>query len=197
VVGALEGPRVELDELYVEQYKNLSDVRLEWSPRLVLYGRNATGKTNLLEAVALMFGNRPTLWQLSRRAEPPAAGRLSAVVRSASYEFPFSPEFCSFDAVDSSSMSAASGRFWRSLNSDCDRGWGQTWHEALKRVVHDDRLVGVLSSVWERPLVRYQLEAVDGLEDARRCGARRGWIAARSTFTRRTCSLSAASHGRC
>ena len=43
-----------LHEVYVGEYKNVSSLRLAVSERSVLYGRNGSGKTNVLEALALV-----------------------------------------------------------------------------------------------------------------------------------------------
>ena len=49
---------MRIDELWVEAFKNLRDLRVQFdreSPYSVLVGENGSGKSNLLEALALIF----------------------------------------------------------------------------------------------------------------------------------------------
>ncbi len=51
---------MRLDSLYVKEFKNLRDLTVDFdegSPFTVLVGRNGTGKSNLLEALVLIFRN--------------------------------------------------------------------------------------------------------------------------------------------
>ncbi|MDE0106409.1 MAG: AAA family ATPase [Bryobacterales bacterium] len=51
---------MRIDELWVEAFKNLRDIRVHFdreSPYTVLVGENGSGKSNLLEALALIFRN--------------------------------------------------------------------------------------------------------------------------------------------
>src|SRR3954453_6505620 len=49
---------MRLDEIYIGHFKNLRDLRVDFdedSPYTVLVGENGTGKSNLLEALTLIF----------------------------------------------------------------------------------------------------------------------------------------------
>src|SRR3954453_17111614 len=49
---------MRLDEIYIGHFKNLRDLRVDFdeeSPYTVLVGENGAGKSNLLEALSLIF----------------------------------------------------------------------------------------------------------------------------------------------
>src|SRR5436309_3249881 len=51
---------MRLDQLWIGEFKNLHDLRVGFdrqSPYTVLVGENASGKSNLVEALALIFRN--------------------------------------------------------------------------------------------------------------------------------------------
>lgn len=54
------GP-VRIVGIHVPLYKNLRGVWLPWNDGLALVGANGSGKTNLLEAMALVIGTPETL----------------------------------------------------------------------------------------------------------------------------------------
>lgn len=174
---------VSLLEFSVEEYKSLQAIRFDWSARTVVYGRNGAGKTNLLEAIALCFGSAATLWQIADRAVAPPPGSLSAVLRSTPAELPLAPSWCG-KAIGSSgppqpdNLIAASAAFWSMLGAD--EHSGSTWATAMEQLIAHDELADLLIAAASRPTVRYRLQRIDGLEEAK--GVDRGaWM--RDEFT--------------
>ena len=47
--------------VHVERYKNLSDMWFPWSNGMAFFGENGAGKTNLLEALAILMGTEETI----------------------------------------------------------------------------------------------------------------------------------------
>lgn len=167
---AVPGLDAELVEVAVTSYKNLREVRVPWTPRMVLYGVNGSGKTNLLEAVALACGSRATMWQLAKRAEQPTPGSISLLVRTSPRFLPLSPDRLPVHrpANDTSDPLSEPGRvraewqFWDMLGIER----GGTWSQAMWSGAIDARLAELLTQAGQRPLVRHTLESVTGLKDA-------------------------------
>jgi energy-coupling factor transporter ATP-binding protein EcfA2 len=151
-------------ELYVEDYKNLNGLRMSWSERVVLYGPNGAGKTNLIETLALIAGSRATLWQLTRRAEIPKQGALSVVLETDRAELPISPRVAAVLATDDGSQDDYQRNliFWQMLGAERGRSWEEAWWSGIA----SHRLAQFMSEQAERPLIRYRLEKIHGLEEA-------------------------------
>jgi energy-coupling factor transporter ATP-binding protein EcfA2 len=151
---------IELVDFSVTSYKNLRSVRVDWHTQLCLFGPNGAGKTNLLEAMALCFGNDATLWQIASRVEQPQPGAISATLRSNRFELPLPPAFVSpTDPNDGDST------FWGMLGN---RPVTETsWDDAVAVVSDEIRLVDLLRDLGKRPLVCYHLEHIEGLGAAR------------------------------
>lgn len=77
--------------VHIPSYKNLVDVWLPWSPGLALVGANGAGKTNLLEALALLMGTEETLRLCKPRLAEGSAAGLSVVVRDDAEALPVGP----------------------------------------------------------------------------------------------------------
>jgi hypothetical protein len=158
---------VGLVEVAVRRYKNLSDVRVEWADRLLLYGANGVGKTNLLEVLTLAFGSRASLWQLASRAAAPDSAEISAVVASTFHELPLAPAMCALDRDDLGARERIgnpiidSHRFWKALDVSSGETWDEAWFS-----VGDSRLCGLLQDSAHRPFVRYHLDSLSGLSAA-------------------------------
>lgn len=84
------GPRIL--GVQVPAYKNLRGVWLPWSSGLALVGANGSGKTNLLEALALLLGDDATLRRAEARLDPSAGVGLSVVVADDHARMPVSDE---------------------------------------------------------------------------------------------------------
>ncbi len=162
-------PSTELLELRVDQYKNLSSVCLPWQARTVLFGRNGSGKTNLLEALALCLGSETTLWHLAPRTVEPRPGAISVVLRTTPSELPLAPAYCVGPAAKlqpgATDPFSASASFWHLLD-DGEPG-GSTWAEGIERAVAQPQLVDLLAEAGARPSIRYSLDRIEGLARAR------------------------------
>jgi energy-coupling factor transporter ATP-binding protein EcfA2 len=77
--------------VHIPSYKNLVDVWLPWSSGLALVGANGAGKTNLLEALALLMGTEETLRLCKPRLEEGSAAGLSVVVGGDAEALPVGP----------------------------------------------------------------------------------------------------------
>lgn len=138
-------------DLYIHKYKNLSEIHLQLTPRTVLYGQNGVGKTNLLEALALLCGDRVTVHQLAHRALVPAAGAIEVVVAA-------SPELLAGVTTNQPDESANED-FWSSLGVDAlpdswESGINDSWlNDKVREAVLDPSTCGV----------RYSLRSISGL----------------------------------
>lgn len=143
----------ELVEVGIASYKNLHELTIPWTQRQVLYGRNGVGKSNLLEACALALGSETTLWNLARRAVPPDPGKISAVVRTDESELPLPPRWSGDDT------------FWSSLGADrTQRSWFAAVHSATSL---PEAIREALLEAERVPTIRYRLEGIEGLDQAR------------------------------
>ena len=68
---------MRVDELSIQNFRNLADPVFRADPRInIIFGNNAQGKTNLMEALWLFTGNRS--FRGAREAEMIAFGKQSA-----------------------------------------------------------------------------------------------------------------------
>lgn len=137
-------------------YKNLRDLRVGFGHRTVLYGVNGSGKTNLLEALAIAAGVPITLQQIAHRVTPPDPGAIALW-------------------FDVNPRELAAELPWES--------WGltekpQTWEAAVDAAPVDAGLKALLLDV-ANLRVRYDLQMVTGLE--RVATANRGLAARHGT----------------
>lgn len=82
----------EIVGVEIRSYKNLSDIWLPWTDGMSVFGANGAGKTNLLEALALLLGSPPTLRWAQSRLEQPAPHALSLVAKVRAGTLPWSPD---------------------------------------------------------------------------------------------------------
>lgn len=85
---------MKIDKLSVRGFKNLEDVAVDFSkagPAIVLVGQNGSGKSNLLEAIAIIFRD------LAFRRETPFAYELQFRTRSSVIQIRHNPELESRD----------------------------------------------------------------------------------------------------
>ncbi len=187
-------PAVRLIDFSVSGYKNLTDVRLDFTDveRLLLFGRNGVGKTNLLECLGLAFGSAATMWQLAPRAVAPPAGSITALVQGTSWNLPLGPSLSLVDRPEGTETPlremAQAGDFWTLLGAD--QSGGLTWEEGIRSTVGDQRLQDLLIEAQDAPLIRYELESVTGLDEARAVDRGSEWLedaideAGEAAFTR-------------
>ena len=94
------GP-VRILGIHVPLYKNLQGVWLPWNDGLALVGANGSGKTNLLEAMALLLGTPETLARALGRIDIRQAAGLAVVVTNDHARMPLPPDD-RFDIFDRS-----------------------------------------------------------------------------------------------
>ncbi len=127
------------------------------------------GKTNLLEVLALACGTRASLWQVARRALVPDPGAVSVMVQGPPRLLPVSPDaslqFTGRDVALSSPFDglAAAGAWWQALGVER----GTTWSEGIRSGVLPDEVARLVQHVSRRPLIRYHLESIGGVNEAR------------------------------
>lgn len=139
--------RPELVELSIESYKNLESIRLPWDSKVVLYGPNGSGKTNVLECLTLLAGTNRATWEAAPRLMWPRAGHLSVLLRVGEWELPGGPRSMDFNWP-----------LWPSLGAES----GRTFAEGLQSSQLPDPLRELLIDAAARPLIRYSLVEVKG-----------------------------------
>jgi energy-coupling factor transporter ATP-binding protein EcfA2 len=126
--------------VYVPAYKNLRDVWVPWHTGLALIGANGSGKTNLLEAMALLLGTEATMRRAQPRLAWSEAPGLSVVVGGDHDRMPIDDERATF-FPDSDPWPG-----YAQLRED--KSWWDPTHP-------DDS-----SPAWLGATVRYTLEAI-------------------------------------
>ncbi len=151
------GP-VRILGIHVPLYKNLQGVWLPWNDGLALVGANGSGKTNLLEAMALLLGTPETLARALGRIDIRQAAGLAVVVTNDHARMPLPPDD-RFDIFDRSTWTPRYAQlqndntWWRSTQPDADSpAWQQaTVRYTLQHVrLGDD---GVLERTFSRSLL--------------------------------------------
>jgi len=74
-------PEPRLVGVEIRAYKNLRDVWIPWHGGLAFFGVNGSGKTNVLECLALLMGTRRTLDLAAPRIAHPRPGDLALLAR--------------------------------------------------------------------------------------------------------------------
>src|SRR5436190_2167820 len=75
----------------IRRYKNLESVWLPWADGMALFGANGAGKTNLLEALAILLGTEGTVAGCRRRLVTPNADDLALVIEMPPSVLPWPP----------------------------------------------------------------------------------------------------------
>jgi hypothetical protein len=150
---AAEGPGELLTELYIRRYKNLEVFRMPLGARVVLYGENGTGKTNVLEALALVAGSHITTYQVAPRLVAPDPGAIEVVttLRGQATAMPWT---CSQEATRA---------WWASIGVD---DMPQSWQTGIDASSLPDEIKRAVLDPSSCAL-RYSLVAVDGLDRVR------------------------------
>lgn len=147
--------------VHIPAYKNLADVWLPWSPGLSLVGQNGAGKTNVLEALALLMGTEETLRLCGDRLATPSAEGLSVVVRDDGNALPVGPS--TLADADLGSL----GPEFEQLQHDLD-WWltegireGGTFADALGAWILPEDLRRIFLAAARSSIVQYTLLGVD------------------------------------
>ncbi|MEU8002187.1 AAA family ATPase [Catellatospora sp. NPDC049111] len=156
----------------VREYKNLRDVWLAWGQGLAIFGANGSGKTNLLECLALLLGTVESVSLARPRLHVPAAGALAVMVRALASDLPANPgndvlwaehpELAEVvqnvgDAQPALVRWAGDGRWWRSLGVT----EGASFHEGISQAGLPDQLTALLIDQSATPVIMYGLEGID------------------------------------
>lgn len=143
-VGATESfPRApEVCGVYIGTYKNLRDIWLPWSSRMVLIGPNGVGKTNILDCCALLMGTELTADLVERRVPKDLEYDISVVLRGV--------------------RPSADLAWLRDIGAFPD----ETFSESLSRIAAgfgaSKELLSGLSDAVAEGLIRYRLQASHG-----------------------------------
>ncbi|GAA3721493.1 hypothetical protein GCM10022399_42320 [Terrabacter ginsenosidimutans] len=78
--------------VHIRSYKNFQNVWLPWADGIALFGLNGVGKTNLLEALAILLGTDHTVALARHRFPDLESVSLSIVCRVAWDEMPLAPD---------------------------------------------------------------------------------------------------------
>ncbi|MGY2702565.1 AAA family ATPase [Nocardioides sp. HB32] len=128
--------------VHIPAYKNLRDVWIPWRSGLALVGANGSGKTNILEALALLIGTEATLRRGAARMDFSAAPGISLVLAEDHHRMPLHDERALlFDPED------WPGTDYEQLRADTE------WCKATE---FDPN-----STDWAAATVRYTLQSID------------------------------------
>jgi energy-coupling factor transporter ATP-binding protein EcfA2 len=153
VVSADPSGAVELLEFSVDRYKSLEALTVPWPSKLVVLGKNGSGKTSLFEAFTLACGSRASLWQIAQRAITPVPGSIGMVLRGKPIHL---PDVSGTEAED---------LWWADLGVDRALPWG----ESLAASTLPPRVADFLAELGKAPILHYRLEQFAGLSDAGEC----------------------------
>ncbi len=152
--------------VHIREYKNLSNVWLPWSDGLALFGANGSGKTNILECLALLMGSDQTVGLAGPRLVMPSPGAISlvALVDYGLLPLPADLVLAEELALPLETHWPISRRvrddatWWRDLG--CDHG-GDLRAGLASVGISSDLLNFVVEST-ARPIVRYTLASIAG-----------------------------------
>ncbi|MFI7209420.1 ATP-dependent nuclease [Micromonospora aurantiaca (nom. illeg.)] len=155
----------EIVAVRVGGYKALYEQSVCWSEGMALFGANGAGKTNFLEALAILMGTRETLRLAHRRLAKVQPGSLELLVRTSADELPWGPDMALNPEMQqfARALKGDSGRLSRLLS---DATWweavgirnGSCFLDGLRCLDPSPAVVDYLTLLCERPVVRYTLQ---------------------------------------
>lgn len=155
-------PTATILGVHVHSYKNLRDIWLPWSDGIAVFGANGVGKSNLLEALAVLFGDRASLDELQGRLQEVPRGSLEAVVRVSATELPWAPDLVAdielshekpLHEFQGMLKGYSDGVWWRALGVS----HGADFVEGIERLGLPDSVVEYVRRQAIRPIIRYTL----------------------------------------
>src|SRR4051794_12048646 len=75
----------------IRAYKNLKELWLPWSEGLAVLGKNGVGKTNLIEALTVLFGSQLTVDLAMERLVAVGPDQLAFIAEVSADELPLPP----------------------------------------------------------------------------------------------------------
>lgn len=152
----------------VGRYKNLIDQWVPWSDGMALFGANGSGKTNFLEALAILLGTDQTLMLTQQRLGTVQPGALEFVCEVAAEELPWSPiTVLSLDVGQYTNRTQILKQFPVLDRALRDAKWwtgigvdrGDSFIDGLRALSLTDEMLEYLKTQVDRPAIRYTLES--------------------------------------
>jgi len=152
----------------VGRYKNLIDQWVPWSDGMALFGANGSGKTNFLEALAILLGTDQTLMLTQQRLGTVQPGALEFVCEVAAEELPWSPiTVLSLDVGQYTNQTQILKQFPVLDRALRDAKWwtgigvdrGDSFIDGLRALSLTDEMLDYLKTQVDRPAIRYTLES--------------------------------------
>lgn len=150
--------------VYVHRYKNLQDIVLPWASGTAIFGANGTGKTNLLEALAILFGAKEALQLAAPRLNDVNPGDLQLVAQVPPDELPWPPDLQHADApsLDPHSLPGAvrahlDSQWWKSIGASS----GATFLDGIQDTGVPHSLLDYLRNQLNEPVMRYSLRRAE------------------------------------
>ncbi|MFI6265306.1 AAA family ATPase [Micromonospora sp. NPDC051006] len=159
------GASSEIVAVKVGAYKGLREQWVQWSDGLALFGVNGAGKTNFLEALAILMGTRETVRLASGRLAEARQGSLELLVRTSADELPWAPNTALNHEMQQFALTFGKNAA-RLSRIPSDAAWwdtvgireGDTFFDALRRLNPSNAVSEYLAVQCQRPIVRYTLQ---------------------------------------
>lgn len=150
----------------IHRYKNLRDVWLPWDDGLALFGVNGSGKTNLLECLALLMGTGQTVGLAGARLKSPGPDDLALLAQPGPATLPWPPDLVlpwesardqPHGSIPVVTRALADAAWWRLLGADC----GTDFVDGLAAAQLPDAVRDFVAWLSQSPTVRYGLTRIE------------------------------------
>jgi len=134
----------KLRELSIQNFHGIRDLTIPLDTRNLFFGRNGSGKSTVLTAIALACGDDGALFSLAKQGvEFNETSSISLVIESDERDLP-PPQ---------------SSEYWAMTGLECGKDWESVW----KKSGLPPLLTTLLASAQDEPTVRWELTDVSGL----------------------------------